>query len=146
MTIAGRQIREARALLGLPRNELAAKVTIVRAESVDGEPPITTAQAAAIQQALERAGVEFIPETGGGAGRRGQNTQRPARANATGRKVSMTINVQAMPMADTGPRLLFEFSSEKVRQSRPMITVTPEARMAGADCRQALIIASERRA
>ena len=74
MTITGRQIREARAFLGLQRNELAAKVktvttaTITRAESVDGEPPITTAQAAAIQQVLERAGVDFTSDTSGAAG------------------------------------------------------------------------------
>ena len=72
--ITGRQIREARALLGLQRSALAARskivttATITRAESVDGEPPITTAQAAAIQQALERAGVEFISDTAGEAG------------------------------------------------------------------------------
>ena len=42
MTLTGQQIREARALLGLQRSELAARVrgvttaTIVRAESVDG--------------------------------------------------------------------------------------------------------------
>ena len=68
MTITGRQIREARALLGLQRNEVAAKArtvttaTIVRAESVDGEPSITTAQATAIKRALEAAGIEFTDE------------------------------------------------------------------------------------
>ena len=65
MTITGRQIREARALLGLQRSELAAKVrmistgTISRAESVDDEPPITVAQAAAIRSFFEAAGIEF---------------------------------------------------------------------------------------
>lgn len=65
MTITGRQIREARSLLGLQRNELAARAktittaTIVRAESVDGEPPITSAQVAAIRLALDSAGIEF---------------------------------------------------------------------------------------
>ena len=63
--ITGRQIREARALLGLQRGELAAKVrmistgTISRAESVDDEPPITVAQAAAIRSFFEAAGIEF---------------------------------------------------------------------------------------
>ena len=66
--ITGRQIREARALLGLSRSALAAKVkvvtaaTIVRAESVDGKLPITAAQAAVIQEALERADVEFTSD------------------------------------------------------------------------------------
>ena len=68
MTITGRQIREARALLGLHRSTLAARVrsvttaTIMRAELVDDEPPITTAQGTAIQQVLERAGVEFTSD------------------------------------------------------------------------------------
>lgn len=72
--ITGRQIRGAQAPLGLRPNELAAKVkivttaTIVRAESVDDGPPITTAQAAAIQQTLEAADAEFTSENGGGAG------------------------------------------------------------------------------
>ena len=67
MTITGRQIREARALLGWERNKLAAKagtvstLTIMRAEKVDGEPPITQAKAVAIRQALERAGIEIGP-------------------------------------------------------------------------------------
>ncbi len=66
--LTGRQIREARALLGLQRNELAARVatvttaTIVRAETVDDEPPITAAQAAVIERALDRAGIEFTPD------------------------------------------------------------------------------------
>ena len=63
--ITGSQIREGRALLGLQRNELAARVksvttaTIARAETVDGEPPITIAQATAIRQTLVAAGIEF---------------------------------------------------------------------------------------
>lgn len=66
--ITGRQIREARVLLGLVRSELAAKAravttaTIRRAESVDDEPPITSTQATAIQQTLECLGVEFSAE------------------------------------------------------------------------------------
>ena len=74
MTITGRQIREARTLLGLQRNELAAKVktvttlTITRAESVDDEPPITTAQAAAIRSFFEAAGIEFVADDDGADG------------------------------------------------------------------------------
>ncbi len=70
MIITGRQIREARTLLGLQRSELAYKtrtvaaLTIKRAESVDDEPPITIAQAVAIKRALEAAGVEFTHDKG----------------------------------------------------------------------------------
>ena len=66
--VTGRQIREARAVLGLTRSALAARVrgvttaTIMRAELIDGEPSITTAQADAIKEALERAGVEFTSD------------------------------------------------------------------------------------
>jgi transcriptional regulator with XRE-family HTH domain len=42
--------------------------TVKRGESVDGEMPITGPNAAALQRCLEAAGVEFIPENGGGAG------------------------------------------------------------------------------
>ena len=68
--ITGRQIREARALLRLDQSRLVTRAKIVtratltRAEAADGEPPITTAQAAAIQQVLELAGIEFVPESG----------------------------------------------------------------------------------
>jgi hypothetical protein len=41
---------------------------VKRAESVDGSPPITRPNLDAIVRALEAAGVEFIPENGGGAG------------------------------------------------------------------------------
>ncbi len=76
MIITGRQIRDARSLLRLRRCDLAIRiktlstVTIIRAEAVDDEPPITAAQAVAIQKALETAGIEFTPENGGGVRRR----------------------------------------------------------------------------
>ena len=79
--ITGRQIREARALLGWTRSKLAAKVgtvttlTIMRAEEVDDEPPIPPDQAVAIRRALERAGVDF---TSGGARLRSRKPPTPA--------------------------------------------------------------------
>jgi hypothetical protein len=42
--------------------------TVRRAEAADGVPPITIANRNAIRGALERAGIEFISENGGGAG------------------------------------------------------------------------------
>ena len=42
--------------------------TVKRAEADDGPPPITRPNSDAIQRAIEAAGVEFIPENGGGAG------------------------------------------------------------------------------
>ena len=62
--ITGSQIRTARSLLGWDRKALARACklrseTLVRAESVDGEPPITIAHGRVIRDVLERAGVEF---------------------------------------------------------------------------------------
>lgn len=42
--------------------------TVRRAEAAEGQPSITEANLAAIRATLEAAGVEFIPENGGGAG------------------------------------------------------------------------------
>lgn len=66
----GVQSRMARAALGLTVRELAQKAgvshdTIVRLESGEALKPRTVE---AIKEALEAAGVEFIPENGGGAG------------------------------------------------------------------------------
>src|SRR4051812_14848792 len=94
-----------------------------------------------------RPQIPAVPGVGAGVdvvGRLGQNTQRPARARETGRNDIITISVQAMPMAATGPRLLLELSSEKLRHNRPMMTVAPDAKIAEADSFQALIIASDR--
>lgn len=66
--ITGRQIREARTLLGLTRSRLAYKVgrittlVILRAEEAEHEPVALPEHAAVIRQTLERAGVEFSPE------------------------------------------------------------------------------------
>lgn len=66
------QIRAARALLGLSQAEVAGRVgvstmTVKRAEGA-GSPPPAQSTIEAIGTALEAAGVEFIPENGGGAG------------------------------------------------------------------------------
>jgi hypothetical protein len=84
--ITGAQIREARKLLGLQPYQLARLVTmhlsvIRRAESVDGEPPITVYQEAFIRHALEAAGVEFTNGNAPGVTLRvrtpGQKEERP---------------------------------------------------------------------
>ena len=60
--------------MDLQRNELAVKVktvttaTVVRAESVDDELPITIAHAAAIRSFLEAAGIEFVADDDGAIG------------------------------------------------------------------------------
>jgi hypothetical protein len=66
-------MRAARALLRWSALDLArvSKVgvaTIRRVEVIDGEIPVTAANEAAIRQALEAAGIEFIDEGGAGEG------------------------------------------------------------------------------
>ena len=71
--MTGGQIRAARSLIRWTAERLAEAsgvglATIKRAEASDGVVRMISANAAAVQAALEAAGVEFIPENGGGAG------------------------------------------------------------------------------
>jgi transcriptional regulator with XRE-family HTH domain len=63
--VTGAQIRAARALIGWSANKLAQRSglsypTIQRAESVNGIPRLQAPNLAAIQRALEDAGVVFL--------------------------------------------------------------------------------------
>lgn len=63
--ITGAQIRAGRAMARWSTNELAsrsrlARMTIVRAEAVDGPPATTLANLLAIKNALEAVGVNFL--------------------------------------------------------------------------------------
>ncbi len=66
------QLRAARALTGLSQAEVAeaAQVSIPTLKRAEAGGPIKVADdtIAAIAKALEKAGVEFIAENGGGAG------------------------------------------------------------------------------
>jgi transcriptional regulator with XRE-family HTH domain len=73
MTISSAQLRAARALLRWSAADLAKAsrvgvATIRRVETREGPIPVTSANEAALRQALEAAGVEFIEENGGGPG------------------------------------------------------------------------------
>ena len=74
--ISVEQIRAARGLLGWSQTDLAVASglslpTIKRMERDDGEGPMVSEVARdCAETALEKAGVEFIPENGGGAGLR----------------------------------------------------------------------------
>ncbi len=83
MYLSGAQIRAGRALVRWSAGELAkraklGRITVTRAEAVDGKTSLTEANSHAIQQALERSGVEFISENGGGAGVRMKTPQSSA--------------------------------------------------------------------
>ncbi len=65
MIITGRQLRAARALLGMEQIELAKRSrvavgTIRRMESFDEEVGARTSTLSQVQKALEKAGVEFL--------------------------------------------------------------------------------------
>ncbi len=67
------QIRGARAILRLSQAELAKAAsvsleTIKRLEAMHGELKVRLDTLTRIKEALERTGIEFIPENGGGAG------------------------------------------------------------------------------
>jgi hypothetical protein len=72
-------------MLGISAEHLAETArlgvaTVRRAEKHDGVPPLTAANLAAIRQALEAAGIEFIPENGGGPGVRLKQSEKPTAA------------------------------------------------------------------
>ncbi|WP_366932472.1 helix-turn-helix transcriptional regulator [Mesorhizobium sp.] len=71
MTITAGQLRAARGLIGWSQQDLAEKAEVGRATIADFEagkraPYATTL--VRLQDSLTAAGVEFIPENGGGAG------------------------------------------------------------------------------
>jgi transcriptional regulator with XRE-family HTH domain len=77
------QIRAARALLGWSQSEVAAAAglsipTVKRAEADDGI-RVSGDALVAIASALQKAGVDFIVENGGGPGVRLRKPQRPIR-------------------------------------------------------------------
>jgi transcriptional regulator with XRE-family HTH domain len=72
-SLTSAQIRAARSLIrwsadDLARNCSLSVATIRRAELVEDETSMTTANDIAVRRALEAAGVEFIDENGGGPG------------------------------------------------------------------------------
>lgn len=73
--ISIRQVKAARSLLGWSQDDLAdhsgvSKPTIGRLEAIDSNEPIggRPETGEALTAALEKAGIEFIAENGGGAG------------------------------------------------------------------------------
>lgn len=79
--ITGSQIRAARALLRWSAERLAEEAklgvaTIRRADAADDAvPALTAANLETIQRVLESAGIQFVPENGGGAGVRFRERQ-----------------------------------------------------------------------
>ncbi len=79
--ISSAQMRAARAMLrwsalDLARASKVGVATIRRVEVIEGEIPVTAANEAAIRQAFELAGIEFMEENGTGEGVRFQEPRR----------------------------------------------------------------------
>lgn len=73
LKVSIRQIKAARALLGWSQDDLAqhsaiSAPTVKRLEAADGDVGGRPETGEALVAALEKAGVEFIAENGGGAG------------------------------------------------------------------------------
>ena len=81
LKVSVRQIKAARALVGWSQDDLADKAgisvpTIKRLEAAEGDIGGRAETGAALVAALEKAGVEFIAENGGGAGVRMKRRKR----------------------------------------------------------------------
>ena len=81
LKVSIRQLKAARSLIGWSQEELAAAAsislpTIKRLEAVEGPLGGRKTTVEKIRVALERAGIEFIDENGGGAGVRLRKRQR----------------------------------------------------------------------
>ena len=72
MLLIGGQIRAARGFLDWSARELAqaANLGLSTVQRVEAGVAITAANMDALRRALEAAGIEFIPENGGGVGLR----------------------------------------------------------------------------
>ena len=71
MSITAEQCKGARGMLGWSRDQLSEAAKVAKRTIVDFERSARSPQhstIAAIKQALEAAGVQFIPENGGGPG------------------------------------------------------------------------------
>jgi DNA-binding XRE family transcriptional regulator len=78
------QCRAGRALVKMTQSDLAAAAQVAKKTIADFEAEVRTPYRrtiAALQQALEAAGVEFIPENGGGVGVRLRDRAAPAPAD-----------------------------------------------------------------
>jgi hypothetical protein len=93
--ITGAQIRASLKLLGWSPLELSERTrivaaTIIRAEAADSAPDLTIVQENAIRRALMTAGIEFVAESGDGAGVRLGKT-RTAEGTQSRRKVDVIV-------------------------------------------------------
>ena len=84
MALTSEQVRAARALLRWEQRDLAdaSGVSLPSVKRLETQPGVLAAQERTIvvlREALEKAGIEFIAENGGGPGVRLRKPQRPVR-------------------------------------------------------------------
>ena len=84
MALTSEQVRAARALLRWEQRDLAAAsgVSLPSVKRLETQPGVLAAQERTIvilREALEKAGIEFIAENGGGPGVRLRKSRRPGR-------------------------------------------------------------------
>ena len=96
--LSSAQIRAARSLIRWSAEDLARRsslsvATIRRAELVEDETSMTTANDLAVRRALEAAGVEFIDENGGG----------PASERRDGRKDAHRVEHRLRHLFNSNP-------------------------------------------
>ena len=85
MSLTSEQVRAARALLRWEQSDLAdaSGVSLPSVKRLETQPGALAAQQRTIvrlRKALEKAGIEFIAENGGGPGVRLRKPQRPGRS------------------------------------------------------------------
>jgi transcriptional regulator with XRE-family HTH domain len=114
--LTSEQIRGARAMLRIEQRDLAEQSgvsleTIKRIERIPGAVSAYTSTVDAIRRALEAAGIEFIPENGGGPGARLRKAApgpiaTPAGAPGTraGTKTARTHKKRGSNLSTLGPR------------------------------------------
>jgi transcriptional regulator with XRE-family HTH domain len=112
-----RQVKAARALLAWSQEQLAKAAdisipTIKRLEANDGPLGGSSKTAEMIQSALERAGIEFIDENGGGAGVR---LRKPHRLSA---RVSHGIASEDKFARSSEPRRIITHDTPEIKQNR----------------------------
>lgn len=106
MALTSEQLRAARALLRWEQKDVsqASRVSLPSIKRLEGKPGLLGAQdrtVEAIKSALEVAGVEFIPENGGGAGVRLAKPSGVSRATPDQMAASATeVRSQAASAAD----------------------------------------------
>ena len=125
--VTGRQIAAARALVGLDQATLADSAnvsvqTLRRMEATEGPPGGYPNNIAAVRAALEKAGVDFIDENGGGAGVRLRKGHQVKDQFVVEEADETSIRIRALSTAD---RFSFVIKDRKIGSAAMASRATP---------------------